>query len=82
MTQLIKLATSRPTAIYLIVQAGTDDIDYYSMLLAVPAHKEAAFRQAAAQRAFAADAYGQILYYGAGAMTAEDAMRRLQLTST
>lgn len=70
-----KIATSRNANQYLIVQDGDDEIDCYSMIISVPAHKEAAFTAACSTKSFNVKEYGHMLHYSAGELSAEEAAK-------
>ena len=79
-TRAQKISSRRPGNMYLITQSG-DEIDCYSILLLVPAHKETAFQTALNHKPFPAEDYGTIIHYSAGELTPDDALLITQTTS-
>ncbi len=58
--------------LFLITQPG-DEIDYYSIILQVPRHRESAFIRASRKTGFSAAAFGTVIYYAAGQLSPDAA---------
>lgn len=78
-THLQKIAASRGSGLYLITQPGEDDIDYYSMILAIPSHREKAFIAAQQSGNLNPLEYGKLLHYSAGELSAQDAQKLIEI---
>ena len=73
-----KLAATTREGLFLIVQPGDDEIDHYSIVLSVPPIREAAFLKAVGKKQFHARDFGEVIYYGAGELSLEEALEKAQ----
>ena len=74
MTHVQKINTN--SSLFLIIQPGDAEIDYYSLIPQVPRHREATFIRASVKAKFAASDFGTILYYTTGEMSLEAANQK------
>ena len=65
-----KIARQDASTIYYVRHNGSGDIDMFSYLLAVPAHKQVGFNNAITEGGdVKLEDHGHLLYYGAGTLT-------------